>query len=154
MTALMISLIAKEIMQRFVDVRSLAFLYTSMHKDTVTEKFTHFSVFVWNILMRRLFAFNHIQFVRVHTSSFILVNKKIYIYRKPQQLLEQILLVTRFHYAPARRYFCCSLLVKFSVNKVFMVFLKSWFSWQLAAEFKLVILNSFHTTVSTPTLHR
>ena len=49
------------------------------NKDTVTEKFTHFSVFVWNIFIRRHFTFNHVQFVRVHTSSFILVNKKKYI---------------------------------------------------------------------------
>ena len=37
-----------------------------------------FRVFVRNIFSRKLFTFNHFQFIRVHSSSSILVNQKMY----------------------------------------------------------------------------
>ena len=41
-------------------------------------------VFVWDRFIRKLSIFNHFQFIRVHSSSFILVSQKIYIYKKSQ----------------------------------------------------------------------
>ena len=44
--------------------------------DTITKEVTDFlRVFVWNIFIRKLFTFNHFQFIRAHLSSFIPVNK-------------------------------------------------------------------------------
>ena len=62
------------------------------------------------------------------------------------------MLVTRFHYAPAYQYFCSSLLVKFQGNisdDGLSGKIGSHGSWQL----RFIISISFHTIVSTPTLH-
>ena len=54
------------------------------HWRLLRENFLIFPCVVWNIFIRKLSTFNHFQFIRVHSSSFILVIQKIYLEKKPQ----------------------------------------------------------------------